>query len=92
MFFFFPEKSQIAPEKICKFMPEKILKVPEKKYELKNTREKLKKSAREATREKIGKNPFLGHFFFLGEEKKHCSYCQQPSTIFEFQTLPPSPP
>ena len=52
-------------------MPEKILKVPEKKYELKNTREKLKKSAREATREKIGKNPFLGHFFFLGEEKKH---------------------
>ena len=48
------------PEKICKFLPEKILKVPEKKYKLKNTRENLKKSAREATREKIEKKPFLG--------------------------------
>ena len=58
--FFLPEKSKIVPEKICKFLPEKILKVPEKKYKLKNTRENLKKSAREATREKIEKNPFLG--------------------------------
>ena len=63
-------KSQIVPEKICKFLPEKILKVPEKKYKLKNTRENLKKSAREATREKIEKNPFLGHFFFSRVKKK----------------------
>ena len=70
--FFLPEKSQIVPEKICKFLPEKILKVPEKKYKLKNTHENLKKSAREATREIIEKNPFLGHFSFLGKKKKHC--------------------
>ena len=48
------------------WMCEKILKVRKKKYKLKNTRENLKKSAREATREKIEKNPlFSGTFFFL---------------------------
>ena len=58
-------------EKLCTFLREKILKVPEKKYKLKNTRENLKKSAREATREKIEKNPFLGHFF---SGKKNTAY------------------
>ena len=61
--FFLPEKNQKVPEKLCTFLREKILKVPEKKYKLKNTRENLKKSAQEATREKREKKPFLEHFF-----------------------------
>ena len=55
--FFLPEKNQKVPEKLCTFLRERILKVPEKKYKLKNTRENLKKVPKKQP-EKEKKNLF----------------------------------